>query len=142
MIHPVGALEDFAPGSISIIDIAGRSIGIVNAGDAFYAVLNICPHALAPVCEGRLTGTLLPSEPGRAVWGMDGRILRCPWHGFEFDLANQGQTVFTSFTARVRMFPAVVADGEVGVDLPAGPAPPARSHRQARPATPAASLRD
>jgi 3-phenylpropionate/trans-cinnamate dioxygenase ferredoxin subunit len=118
MIHRVGPLEEFASGTITIVQVAGRSVGIVNAGDKLYAVLNVCPHALAPVCEGRLTGTLLPSEPGQAVWGMDERILRCPWHGFEFDLENNGQTVFTSFKARVRMFPVSTAEGEVCVEMP------------------------
>jgi nitrite reductase (NADH) small subunit len=117
MIHRVGAPEDFAPGSITIKTLGDRSVGIINAGDKLYAVLNVCPHALAPVCEGRLTGTLLPSEPGVAVWGLDDRILRCPWHGFEFDLEDGGQTVFTSFKARVRMFPITVQDGEVCVDV-------------------------
>lgn len=118
MMHRVGVLQDFAPGAITIVQVADRSIGIVNAGDKLYAVLNVCPHALAPICEGRLTGTFLPSEPGRPVWGMDDRILRCPWHGFEFDLENQGQAVFTSFVARVRMFPVSVANGEVCVEEP------------------------
>jgi nitrite reductase (NADH) small subunit len=118
MMHPVGALAEFPEGSITIVGIEDRSVGIVNAGGEIYAVLNVCPHALAPICEGRLTGTFVPSEPGTAVWGMENRILRCPWHGFEYDLANQGQTVFTTFNARVRMFPVTVADDLVSVDVP------------------------
>ena len=118
MMHPVGALAEFPEGSITIVEIEDRSVGIVNAGGEIYAVLNVCPHALAPICEGRLTGTFVPSEPGTAVWGMENRILRCPWHGFEYDLANQGQTVFTTFKARVRMFPVTVADDLVSVDVP------------------------
>jgi nitrite reductase (NADH) small subunit len=118
MMHRVGTLEDFAEDSITTIEIEDRSIGIVNAGGEIYAVLNVCPHALAPICEGRLTGTFVPSDPGTAVWGMQNRILRCPWHGFEYDLANHGQTVFTTFKARVRMFPVTIADGSVSVDVP------------------------
>ena len=124
MIHRVGALEDFAPGTITVLELEDRSIGIVNAAGALYAVLNVCPHALAPICEGRLTGTFLPSPAGEAVWGLDNRILRCPWHGFEFDLGDEGQTVFTSFKARVRMFPVTVVDGAVCVDVPQRPALP------------------
>jgi len=22
------------------------------------------------------------------IWGMDGQVLRCPWHGWEFDLKS------------------------------------------------------
>lgn len=125
MKHAVGALEDFPEGKITVVEVGTRSIGIVNAGGTLYAVLNVCPHALAPVCEGKLTGTMLPSRQGEAVWGMQGRILRCPWHGFEYDLDNAGQTVFTSFKARVRMFPVSVADGEVHVEMPDRPPVPA-----------------
>jgi nitrite reductase/ring-hydroxylating ferredoxin subunit len=123
--HKVGIEDEFPAGLIKVTEIAGRSIGIVNTGQTLYAVLNVCPHALAPVCEGRLTGTLLPSRPGEAEWGLEGRILRCPWHGYEYDLADGGRTVFTSFKARVRMFPVVVEDGEVYVEIPD------RSSRQA-----------
>lgn len=118
MKHEVGQVGDFAPGSITIVDIGSRSIGIVNAAGELYAVLNVCPHALAPVCEGRLTGTVLPSDPGTAVWGLENRILRCPWHGYEYDLGDGGRTVFTTFKARVRMFPVLVEDGTVSVEIP------------------------
>jgi 3-phenylpropionate/trans-cinnamate dioxygenase ferredoxin subunit len=117
MKHPVGAVDDFPPGTIQLREIGSRSIGIVNAGSKLYAVLNVCPHALAPVCEGKLTGTMLPSEPGQAAWGLDDRILRCPWHGYEYDLEDGGKTVFTSFRARVRMFPVTVDDGVVHVEM-------------------------
>jgi 3-phenylpropionate/trans-cinnamate dioxygenase ferredoxin subunit len=125
MKHALGPVEDFPAGGIKTFEVGGRSVGVVNAGDTLYGVLNVCPHALAPVCEGRLVGTMLPSAQGEAIWGMDGRILRCPWHGFEFDLANGGQTVFTTFKARVRMFGVSVEDGIVHIDLPDRPAVPA-----------------
>jgi nitrite reductase (NADH) small subunit len=135
MIHRVGALADFAEGTITTVELEERSIGIVNAGGSIYAVLNVCPHALARICGGRLTGTFLPSDPGTAVWGMQGRILRCPWHGFEFDLADQGRTVFTSFQARVRMFAVTIADGQVTVEVPEPrPAAPAPSRAEPAPA--------
>lgn len=118
MKHRAGAVSDFEAGSIKIIELGGRSIGIVNTAGELYAVLNICPHALAPICEGRLTGTMLPSAAGEADWGLDGRILRCPWHGYEYDLGDGGRTVFTSFRARVRMFAVTVEEGEVYVEIP------------------------
>jgi nitrite reductase/ring-hydroxylating ferredoxin subunit len=117
MKYPAGPVDDFPAGSIEVITIRARSVGIVNTGTDFYAILNVCPHALAPVCEGRLTGTFLPSPQGAPVWGLDGRILRCPWHGFEFDLGDGGRSVFTTFRARVRMFPASVENGVVHVEM-------------------------
>jgi nitrite reductase/ring-hydroxylating ferredoxin subunit len=125
--HHAGSTGDFAPDSIKIVEIGARSIGVVRAGETFYAVLNVCPHALAPVCEGRLTGTMLPSAPGTVSYGLEHRILRCPWHGFEYDLENGGRTVFTTFKGRVRMFPVTVEDGQVYVEIPERAAPAAGS---------------
>ena len=119
MKYEAGPLADFPAGKIHVVEIGSRSVGIVNTGDELYAVLNICPHAMAPVCEGRLAteGTPLPSAAGEIVWGMENRILRCPWHGYEFDLADGGRTVFTNFKARVRMFPVTVEGGTVMVEM-------------------------
>ena len=115
--HPVGSVGEFERGRFRIFEIEGRSIGVVNAGDTFYAVLNICPHELASVCAGTLTGTMLPSAPGEVEYGLDNRILRCPWHGWEFDLGNEGRSVFTSYRARVRLFPVTVDNGQVFVEM-------------------------
>lgn len=118
MRHRVGSVHDFEPGTIEIVDVDSRSIGIVNAGDGtFYAVLNVCPHALAEVCRGTLSGTLVPCEPGKPRYGMQNRILRCPWHRYEFDLADGGKCVFTSYKARLRMFPVVIDGGGVFVEI-------------------------
>jgi 3-phenylpropionate/trans-cinnamate dioxygenase ferredoxin subunit len=121
--HPVGAVDEFEPGKFRFVEIGKRSIGVVKTGDDFYAVLNICPHELAPVCAGTLTGTMLPSDPGEVEYGLEGRILRCPWHGYEFDLADGGRTVFTNFKARVRLYPVSIEDGQVMVELRERPSP-------------------
>jgi nitrite reductase/ring-hydroxylating ferredoxin subunit len=115
--HDAGAVTDFEPGTIKTMELGGRSIGIVNAGDTFYAVLNVCPHELAPVCEGTLSGTTLPSRPGELEYGLENRILRCPWHRYEFDLADGGRSVFTKYRARLRLFPVTVEAGRVMVDV-------------------------
>ena len=132
MRHPVGSVDEFAPRTIQLREVGSRSVGIVNTGERLHAVLNICPHALAPVCEGRLTGTMLPSPPGQPIWGLDGRVLRCPWHGYEFDLEDGGRSVFTTFQARVRMFPVSVEDGVVSVELRERPATGRPDWRQRR----------
>jgi nitrite reductase (NADH) small subunit len=115
--HSAGPVEDFEPGTIQIVSLARRSIGIVNSGEKLYAVLNICPHEVAPVCEGRLSGTMMPCLPGEPAYGLHNRILRCPWHGYEFDLEDNGRAAFTTFKARVRLFPVTVEDGQVMVEI-------------------------
>ena len=84
--HAVATLDELAPGTRKIVTVAGKSIGLFNVNGTLVAVLNVCPHEFAPVCRGRVGGTTLPSAPGEFVWGREGEILACPWHGWEFDL--------------------------------------------------------
>lgn len=84
--YRVAALAELPPGSRKIVQAAGKSIGLFNVDGVLRAVLNVCPHELAPVCLGRVGGTTLPSAPGEYLWGREGEILACPWHGWEFDL--------------------------------------------------------
>ena len=84
--YVVARTGEIQPGARRIVELEGRSIGIFNIHGRYVAVLNVCPHELAPVCLGRLGGTTLPSAPGEWIWGRVGEILACPWHGWEFDL--------------------------------------------------------
>ena len=59
---------------------------------------------------------MLPSATGEVEYGLQGRILRCPWHGYEFDLAAGGRAVFTSYKARLRMFPVTIDKGRIIVE--------------------------
>lgn len=86
--YAVADVNELAPGARKLLDVAGKSIGLFNVGGKLIAVLNICPHELAPICRGRVGGTTLPSAPGEFVWGREGEILHCPWHGWEFDLRS------------------------------------------------------
>jgi len=49
-----------------------------------------------------LTGLAVSDEPGEIEWTREGEILRCPWHGWEFDILN-GRTIFES-KARVKTY--------------------------------------
>jgi nitrite reductase (NADH) small subunit len=116
--HRVGSVDDFPPRTIKVVRVGSRSLGIANAGGMFYAILNVCPHELSPICEhGTITGTTLPSSVGEVEYGLEDRVLRCPWHGYEFDLQT-GQALFTKFRGRLRTFPVSVEDGDVLVEIP------------------------
>jgi nitrite reductase (NADH) small subunit len=71
-----------------IVRVRGREIGVFSVDGRLFAVRNVCPHHHAPVCLGAVTGTMLPSAVGEYRWGREGLVLRCPWHGFEFDLES------------------------------------------------------
>ena len=110
----VAALNDFAAGERRLIAADGKSIGVFNTGTQIVAVFNLCPHAFAPVCLGKLGGTTLPSKPGEFIWGRDNEILRCPWHGWEFDL-HSGQCL--TDRRRLKRFPVIVRDGRIYVEV-------------------------
>jgi nitrite reductase/ring-hydroxylating ferredoxin subunit len=47
---------------------------------------------------------------------MEGRILRCPWHGFEFDLAT-GRSLADPTRLRVKTYSVVVENGQLVIAL-------------------------
>lgn len=105
--HIVGKASSVPPGERCIVEVDGRSIGVFNLSGTFYAVKNSCPHQAAPVCLGAVKGTAMPSKPGEYVWGREGEILRCPWHGWEFDITT-GRSVFNPHKTRVKAYDVTV----------------------------------
>lgn len=113
----IGRAEDFPLDEIRIVTAGKRSIGVVRRGDGTVnAVRNWCPHKGAEVCKTKLSGTTLPGPPGTLAWGHEGQIVRCPWHGFEFDIRT-GKRPYSDSTMRLRVYPARIANGEILVDL-------------------------
>lgn len=79
--------DDIPAGGRFIKEVADREIAIFEIDGDYHAVANYCVHAGGPVCTGRLSGmvTGTAGEWDRG-WDRDGRILACPWHGWEFDI--------------------------------------------------------
>jgi nitrite reductase (NADH) small subunit len=84
--HPVAKAGEIPPGGRKIVTVGRLQVGVFNVAGAFKAYRNACPHAGAPVCVGRISGTSQPSRVYEYIYGSEGCILRCPWHGWEFDL--------------------------------------------------------
>lgn len=78
--------QEVAESGCTIVEVRGMEIGIFHVSGSYYAWRNVCPHAAAPVCRGKISGTKLPSDVYEYKFGKDNEILRCPWHGWEFDL--------------------------------------------------------
>jgi 3-phenylpropionate/trans-cinnamate dioxygenase ferredoxin subunit len=112
--RPVASVHEIPPGTRKLVDVDGRSIGIFNVHGTFVAVLNICPHAFAPVCLGRVGGTTQPSSAGEFRWGQEGEILFCPWHGWEFELLTGKSLVDRRHLTR---YPVYVEDDTIFVRL-------------------------
>ena len=116
--YVVSRVGEIPPGERKIVEVEGRSIGVFNVGGRFYALRNRCPHQGGPLCEGRLSGLVLSPRPGEYECDREGEILRCPWHGWEFDITT-GQSWFDPSQVRVRTYPVTV---EPAATAP-GPAP-------------------
>jgi nitrite reductase/ring-hydroxylating ferredoxin subunit len=91
--HPAAREGEIPPGGRKIVSVGPVEIGLFDVGGEIRAYRNACPHAGGPVCLGRISGTPLPSKVYEYIYGMEGRILRCPWHGWEFDLMTGGHIV-------------------------------------------------
>lgn len=114
--HLAARLDELEEAKPHIVDLAGRSIGIILSKGEIFAVRNVCPHKRAPICRGLVRGTMLPSDPGTFVFGMEDRVLQCPWHGWEFDLTT-GNTVAGEEDKKLTFYPARVEDGAVYVEI-------------------------
>ena len=107
----VGKVSELPPGERKIVEVQGRSIGVFNVHGTYYALRNFCPHQGAPLCLGAITGMPVPSKPGEYVWAREGEILRCPWHGWEFDVTS-GRSVCNPHRTRVKTYEVTVEEDE------------------------------
>lgn len=110
----VAQLDEITPGNRKLLSVEGKSIGVFNTGNQIVAILNICPHEFAPLCLGTVSGTTLPSKPGEFIWGRENEIIRCPWHGWEFDLVT-GQCLTDK--RKVKQFTTIVEDQAVYIEV-------------------------
>lgn len=111
--HLVAPAAELPPGTRKIIKAGRFEIGVFNVNGQYRAALNICPHELAPVCRGPVRGTTLPSKPNEYKWGLEGEILSCPWHGWEFSL-HDGKSLHDE-KCRLKTFAVVVENEQVYV---------------------------
>ena len=108
--HPVAKAGEIRPGRGRSSAWARVEIGVFNVGGEIRAYRNACPHAGAPVCTGGVSGTSLPSTVYEYLYGREGSILRCPWHGWEFDLRTGEHVVDPR--VRLKMLPVEPAKRE------------------------------
>lgn len=109
--HVVAGVAEVAPGSCKLVAVKGRDIGLFNVGGTFYALANRCPHKGGPLCHGLITGLAKSSGPGDYRLTRGGEFVRCPWHGWEFEIAT-GQSYCDPETMRARRFEVTVAPGD------------------------------
>lgn len=115
--HDVGSAEEAVRDGRIIARIGGREIAVLHSevDRQLYAVRNRCPHTGGPLGFGWLRVRDKGNPRSTRYELGDVQALRCPWHGWEFDL-HTGQC-FEDRTMRVAVYPLQVVDGRVLVEL-------------------------
>lgn len=108
--HVVATIDQIPPGQRMLVTINGREIGIFNVAGQYFAVGNRCPHNGASLCKGRIVSLVEASEPGSYQVSRRGEVVRCPWHGWEFDLRT-GKSRCEPDRTKVRSYDARVEPG-------------------------------
>jgi 3-phenylpropionate/trans-cinnamate dioxygenase ferredoxin subunit len=109
--HVIAPLDQMPPGSRKLIQVGQREVAIFNVGGTFYGIGNRCPHEGASLCKGLVVGLAVSDQPGEYKLSREGEILRCPWHGWEFDIRT-GRSWCDPDRIRVKSFDVQVQSGE------------------------------
>lgn len=111
--HDIAAVEDVERDGRAIVRIGGREIGVLvdPSNGSLRALRNRCPHVGSPLCRGALR-TREAGTPGSYTLE-EGKVLRCPHHGWEFDLVTGA--CLDDPAMRVAVYEVKVVDGRVHV---------------------------
>lgn len=115
--HVVATIEEIAPGERKVVTVEEREVVIFNLDGDYVGILNRCPHQGGKLCDGVVTGFITSTEPGKINYSRPGEIIRCPWHGWFFDLRT-GQSWGEPDRIKTRNYDVTVAEGQ---DLTEGP---------------------
>ena len=113
----VARASDVVPGTCKIVSAGGREIGIFNLDGEYFALANRCPHEGGPLCQGKIVALVQSDGPGHYRLARQNEFLRCPWHGWEFDIRT-GQSWCDPQSVRARQFQVSVEAGEALVKGP------------------------
>ena len=115
----VGSLEDFKERTLRIVSVSETEVGIARwDGDQVYALRNVCPHQGGPVCRGRFGPQVVARDglPGTLDINERRPVIRCSWHGWEFDVRS-GAAVVAGSRYKVRTYPVRIEGDRILVDL-------------------------
>lgn len=91
--HVVTDVDELEEGGRIVTEIRGQEIGVFDVDGELKAYTSWCAHQSGPICEGELAGTRVAtydneSKETTREWVKDGKILRCPWHFWEYDISS------------------------------------------------------
>ena len=98
--HSVGTLNELKSQKSKYVELSGKELAVFHINGNLFATDNFCPHRGGPLSKGNI-------EQGPSV--------RCPLHGWAFDLASGN--CLNMPQAKVGTFPVEVRGEEVFVSL-------------------------
>ena len=104
-------VAELPPGTSTTVKAFGTTVAIFNVEGQVFALSNHCPHHGGPPATAVSRVPPLPSQPYEYRYGREGRVLTCPWHGWEFDIES-GRTIFDP-SVRVKIYEARIEKGEI-----------------------------
>ena len=114
----VGLDQQIQPASSNPVVVNGELLAMWRGEDGPVRVWeDRCPHRGGSLAAGVLTGLVTAAAPGQYSYAKPGEILRCPWHGWEFDVRT-GQSYCAGLKTRARPLPVSIAPGS---DIIEGP---------------------
>lgn len=107
----VARTDEIKPGQRKLADVGGRAVAIFNLNGDYFALGDRCPHEGGSLCAGKVVGLAEADEPGRYRLSRPGEFVKCPWHGWEFDIRT-GESFCEPGAVKVRRYDASVEHGE------------------------------
>lgn len=109
--HVVGRADELPCGNRRVVQVEGREIALFNIDGSLFAISNKCPHEGASLCSGTLIGLAEADSPDEIRLSRKNELLRCPWHGWEFDVKT-GLSWCDPKRVRVKSYGVSVESGE------------------------------
>lgn len=95
----VAGTADIKPGRGIVAEAKGKTLAVFNVDGTYHAIDNTCVHRGGPLGEGDLEGS----------------VVSCPWHGWQFDVAT-GECVKNP-SAKVEVYQVKVEGSDIKVLL-------------------------
>src|SRR5262249_1779534 len=115
--HVVATVDEIPPGRRQLLEGNGRAIVVFNLRGDYFALNTRRPPRGGGLAHGIQTGLVQSKEPGDYCYSRPGEMVKCPWHGWEFDIRT-GQSWCDPSRIRVRHYPVEVKPGAELVEGP------------------------
>ena len=113
----VAHVNDLPLGRVKSVRVGEETVALYRTAKGFFASESRCPHRGGSLAHGIQTAIVESKVPGEYLCSRPGEMVKCPWHGWEFDIRS-GKSWCDPTRLRVRQYPVAV---RAGTELVEGP---------------------